>query len=187
MEQWKDIDGFDGVFQISSEGRLRRNTQVVYQKSRWGVPARYVYKGWTKGPTFKHFRGVTNGKGYYVYNTFYRGKQYNFYIHREVAKAFVPNPENKPTVNHIDGNKLNNRAENLEWSYPSEQSFHAVKHGLCDFSETRNRKISETRKSLRWFTNGEAEVCVRPEDCPAGFRPGRMKWAHCKNREDNQS
>ena len=65
----------------------------------------------------------------------------NFYIHRLVAEAFIENSENKPTVNHINGNKHDNRVDNLEWSTYKE---HAIKIGLNDTSHRRNCKGSMT-------------------------------------------
>ncbi len=59
-----------------------------------------------------------------------RGEQSTQYIHRLVAECFIPNPDNKPCVNHIDGNKLNNDVSNLEWCTISENHIHAMATGL---------------------------------------------------------
>lgn len=73
-----------------------------------------------------------NVKHYYQVSLTVGGKNYREYIHRLVATAFVANPNNKPQVNHIDGNPMNNRAENLEWVTAQENSAHAVRTGLVN-------------------------------------------------------
>ena len=177
MEVWKDIEGLDGVFQISSEGRLRKLPHDISRVGRWGKVVIQHAPGWVKGPQFKNERAITRkGGGYYEYHTFYKGKEVSFDIHREVAKAFLPNPENLPTVNHKDGNKHNNRVENLEWMSAKEQMSHAKEHGLLDYSESRNRKISSSRKGMRWYTDGLREICVRPfSEIPTGWQAGRLQ------------
>ena len=78
--------------------------------------------GYRKNPTSNH-----SGKGYLYVDLYERNKRSRKYVHRLVAEAFVPNPENKPYVNHIDGNSHNNSAENLEWCTPLENVEHASK------------------------------------------------------------
>jgi len=68
--------------------------------------------------------------GYQVLNLSFKGKTKTFYVHRLVAQAHIPNPENKATVNHIDGDKSNNQVSNLEWATRSENSKHGYDSGL---------------------------------------------------------
>lgn len=69
--------------------------------------------------------------GYRIVTIWVNGKQENHYVHRLVAEAFIPNPEDKPEVNHKDGNKQNNNVNNLEWCTSSENNYHAQQQGLC--------------------------------------------------------
>lgn len=78
-------------------------------------------------------------QGYYHVTLQIEGKAKRFRVHRLVAEAFIPNPENKPYVNHIDGNRQNNKAENLEWVTPAENTRHAITTGLM--LPTRERAV----------------------------------------------
>lgn len=93
-EIWKDIEGYEGLYQVSNMGRVksvRKNIILKNSIARNGYKRVHLYKN-KKG---KHFQ-----------------------IHRLVANAFIPNPDNLPQVNHKDENKLNNCADNLEWCTP---------------------------------------------------------------------
>lgn len=68
--------------------------------------------------------------GYLAITVSHQSQRKTYKVHRLVACTFIPNPENKPTVNHINGNKDDNRVENLEWATQYEQTAHAIKHGL---------------------------------------------------------
>ena len=104
-EIWVDIPRFKGKYQISSFGRVK---SLNYQKTG---------RAQVMTPN-------TTGDYNYV-NCSIDGHIYCCKIHREVALAFVPNPSNKPYVNHKDGNKRNNRADNLEWVTAAENSAHS--------------------------------------------------------------
>jgi len=86
-----------------------------------------------------------SGAGYYIVDLHKNGKRKTCHLHRLLALAFIPNPEGKPQVNHIDGNPLNNALENLEWVTPSQNVLHAYKTGLV-------KKIAQQRKVIHQAT-----------------------------------
>lgn len=108
IEIWKELTGYEG-YEVSSFGNLRS-----YRK-RGSKNAMYEEPKQVKPSTLK-----THCKEYFKHNLMKDGKQKSEYAHRLVAKAFIPNPENKPQVHHIDNNGLNNHFENLEWVTNSE-------------------------------------------------------------------
>jgi hypothetical protein len=91
MELWKDVVGYEGLYQVSSKGRIYSCISEKFMKLSMH-PKGYIMCGLTKD-----------------------GKQITHKVHRLVAKAFIPNPNNYPQVNHKDENKNNNSMENLEW------------------------------------------------------------------------
>lgn len=120
-ETWKQVVGFEGCYEISSFGRVK-SVSRIRKSARGGVaPIRE-----------RLLKLKINKAGYPVVHLKRDDKNRWVAAHRLVAEAFIPNPENKPTVNHIDANKLNSNIRNLEWSTRSEQMVHAVKYNLLE-------------------------------------------------------
>ena len=118
-EIWKDIKGYEGLYQISNIGRVKSLDRIV--KSRYDSTSLFKERLLTPQRDTRGYKHVSLRK---------EGKSKHKRVHRLIALAFIPNPENKPEVNHIDGNKMNNGIDNLEWSTHSENIQHAYQTGL---------------------------------------------------------
>lgn len=118
-EIWRDIAGFEGLYQVSNLARVK---SFRVSKRLWN----------TTGNILKPCEcAINNGKGYkFVGLHGFDKRVKHVMIHRLVAKTFIPNPDNKPQVNHKDADKHNNSISNLEWVTISENSIHAEKMGL---------------------------------------------------------
>lgn len=140
MERWADIRGYEGAYQISSEGRIK-------SLGRW------TFNGLLN--VFKKERILGKSvlpNGYERAVLCLNHKSEAFYVHRLVAQAFIKNPQNKPQVNHKDGNKRNNSVDNLEWVTPSENMIHKISVlGYKDSEETRQKKSISKRGSKNFF------------------------------------
>ena len=93
-------------------------------------------------------------RGYYVVDLFSKGRRKHFYVARLVALAFIPNPENKPTVNHINEIKTDNRVENLEWATFKEQNVHGTR-----LQRAISKLISNGRRILQMDMNDNVVAC----------------------------
>ena len=126
MEIWKDIEGYKNIYQVSNLGRLKSLKREI----NW-------YGGRTRIIPEKIIKVKFNGFGYKMHSLSRHGKNKYVSLHRLIALAFIPNPENEKCINHIDGNKLNNSLENLEWCSYSHNTKHAYAAGLISKSKRR--------------------------------------------------
>jgi len=119
MEEWAAIEGFEGLYEISDLGRVRSIDRI--QINSKGIQRR------DKG---RILTLVDRGNDYLFVSLSKNNKKHNFSVHTGVAQAFIPNPENRPQVNHKDGDKRNNVKTNLEWATAQENSIHAFENNL---------------------------------------------------------
>jgi hypothetical protein len=115
MEEWKDVVGYEGIYQVSNLGNVKRISK-------------------TRGVNIKYkndyiLKPMDNGKGYLRVKLTNNGISKRVMLHRIIAEAFIPNTNNKKVVNHINCNLKDNSIENLEWCTQSENCLHAVKLG----------------------------------------------------------
>ena len=160
-EEWRDIQGYEGMYQVSSYGNVKRVAHDIEFERQGKICVRHLDE--------RMFSLPKPGKeGYLSIQLTKDGKGKDYLVHRLVALAFIPQIEGKPQVNHKDGNKQNNYVENLEWMDAREQQLHAWSIGLIPeshraeigeqarlrntgvkFSDEHKKRISESLKKHR--------------------------------------
>jgi len=118
MEIWKDINGYEGLYQVSNLGRVKSLERYRQNHSKLQlIPEKIKSKR-------------IDPQGYELVDLYNKNKQKTIRVHRLVAETFISNYGNEDTVNHKDGNKTNNKVVNLEWASFEEQNKHFYKHNL---------------------------------------------------------
>ena len=160
-EQWLPIKGYEGHYAVSNLGRVK-SLERDLPHARLGK--RHIQEKILKS-------NLTGEHGYLaLFLHSGHGNQKIHRVHRLVAEHFIPNPDGKAFVNHIDGNRLNNRADNLEWTTPKENTDHAWRTGLC---ETVGQTLA---KPVQNINTGE----IFPSARAAALAYGRSGNAVCE-------
>ena len=169
-EIWKDVVGFEGLYQVSNLGRVKSLDRVLSIKTSNQVVSFSCLRT-KKGKVLKP---VNRGRGYLCVSLSDRDRCRLVNIHLIVAEAFLEKPRPDKVINHKDGNKANNTLENLEWVSTSENHLHAVNflgqlrgdtHGMSKLTEDQAKQIKSLRKLgysakilSEMFNIGESQV-----------------------------
>jgi len=165
-EIWKDVVGFEGIYIVSNKERVRRIMHRTH-------------------PTNKLMTNTLTPSGYVCVSLTANGKGKYSLLHIVVAKAFIPNPLNLPEVNHIDGNKANNKAENLEWNTSLENIQHAWKTGLSTpkKGESHSQSVLTEKdvleiRAIKGMTKRDIGKLYNIGEAMVGKIIHRHRWTH---------
>ena len=142
QEIWKDIHGYNGYYQVSNLGRVKSVDRVV------------LSSGFEQHRREKILKQPKQTTGYSTVNLCVDNIRKRFLVHRLVAEAFIPNPDNMPHINHKDENKRNNCVENLEWCDPKyNNNYGTFKERI---SKSKKKPVVCVELNIRFASQGEA-------------------------------
>lgn len=159
-EIWKEISGYEGYFEVSNLGNFRSKDRII----------KYKQDGLRKYPG-KSLKVELMQDGYCRIVLMKESKRRRYMCHRLVAETFIPNPDNKPFVNHIDGNKSNNCVSNLEWCTQSENEQHSVNVlGKSMKGKTLPRPVKCIENDMIFDSMSKAIEFVGKPSCVEGLK-----------------
>ena len=144
QEIYKEVVGYEGLYEVSNLGNVKRMQKLNNQHEPNTV-----------------LKPFLTSSGYTRVQLFLHGKKRNHFIHRLVAMAFLENPNNKTQVNHINGDKVNNKLSNLEWSTPSENGKHSYK--ILGRVPTRKINVTEIELIRQRYADGDKLTTLSKE------------------------
>lgn len=161
MAIWKDVRGYEGIYAVSDDGQIKSLERMKPHRLGDRVQRERIMK--------PH---IING-GYVQVGFCREGHLEGRLVHRVVAEAFIPNPNNLLQVNHKDGNKLNNHVSNLEWCTAKDNVVHSINCGL-----------RKSVKAIDVFTRNGEYIATYPSAAEAARHTGLNRsgiWWRCKN------
>lgn len=175
MEEWKDIDGYEGMYQVSNFGRVRSLDRVIKRATGFSS----IHKG-------KILAMSDRGNKYLVVSLSKNDDRVSVSVHRLVAEQFLDTVDGLDQVNHIDGNKQNNHYLNLEWCNASLNAIHAFENNLRKVykgelhggSKLNEEKVREIRKMAEKYTRQQIADHFNVSQTCVTLVVNRRNWAH---------
>lgn len=171
-KEWRNIEGYEKLYKVSNYGEVKAKRKVIYDMIDGELQPIYVAPEHLLTPT-------DNGNGYEIVGLIGEDRQRkNHYVHRLVAKAFIPNPDNLPQVNHLDYDRKNNKVTNLEWCTASENT----RYSVCNQPLTHDWPRSSTgykyilvkrgkyRVSMPWSKTKRIDKCFKTFEEALNYR-----------------
>lgn len=141
MEVWKEVKGFEGLYEVSNKGRVRSLDRMVRNREHDYHAKGRILKLYTKSSGYVFVRLADNGK------------IKTLYVHRLIAEAFLLNPSNQSQINHKDENKANNLLENLEWCSASYNINYGDRSMKVTRTKNKNGSIGAERQVVKYDLN----------------------------------
>lgn len=174
-ETWETIENFEGLYEVSNHGNVRSIDRVIIEKNTFNE--RHI--------SGKNLSKAIGKRGYYIVTLYKNNLGITIPVHRLVSTAFIPNPENKPAINHKDLNRLNNYYKNLEWVTVLENNLHSIENGglikpviQLDFNDNyiaSFASIKEAEKVTGIHHTNISTVCKGKRELAGGY-----KWEYGK-------
>lgn len=166
-EEWKDVKGFEGLYQVSNYGRVKRLPEVRFLNHISGIKVDYITKG-------KILKSCSNGKGYLQVCLTKNNKKHTKKIHRLVAETFLLNSKNLPQVNHKNENKHDNNINNLEWCDCDYNINYSLAKPIMQYKNNKLirewESINKIRKELGYSTSFISRCCKHKCESAYGYK-----------------
>lgn len=178
LEKWKDIKGYESVYQISNFGRVKRLEKRIKKIGHHNQKV-VLWKG-------RVLKRLLNPNGYFGVDLSLNGKIHRYLVHRLVLQAFLKNPKNKPYINHKNLIKTDNNLTNLEWVTPAENDAHAIRMGVKSgfLKGEKHLLVKLTEKQVLLIrANSYKKLKVLAEEFKVNYRTisdilTRKRWKH---------
>lgn len=145
--EWRPVSGYESQYEVSSDGRVRSIDREEL-----------LNNGWNRHRKGRVLKQMPKKTGYMCVNLYKHSHMRTFLVHRIVASAFIANPDGKPEVNHINGNKHDNRVENLEWVSESEN----IRHSFVSLGKrpaSPNKKLTDNQvRQIRAMSGAQKDI-----------------------------